>query len=277
MALSATLLALAAHAACNSGPDFCQDDPRIAAKLLAKKQTLAREYPARLVALLDRGQQCVARIDRSPDIFTLWIVRSDNAKHGSLVLGESDERHARGEVRRAEALLDRSSLGWRRIEAERQENSMNLETRSYFTQLSFAAVVCVWGGSAGAEIVAVQAKSYIALVNLLDPMQFDADAKSCQQAMAALVDCGTLNENPTDGAKESKNFRLRSELPIDVTCANNKVANWEFKPIQQDFGSEFVIFATTGKHRLVRGDLVQLTKSPLAIACVAAPMRPEST
>jgi len=99
---------------------------------------------------------------------------------------------------------------------------------------------------AAAETVLIQAKSYIASVNLLDPNQFDADARSCQQAMAAVVDCGTLNENPPDGTKSSKNYRLWSELAIDVTCSGNKVVAWQLKPVQEDFGSEFVIFSTTG-------------------------------
>lgn len=65
--------------ACNCGPDFCQGDSRIAAKLAEKKRSLS-EYPANLVALLDRGQQCVARIERSPDAFTMWIIYSNNNK-----------------------------------------------------------------------------------------------------------------------------------------------------------------------------------------------------
>ncbi len=58
--------------ACNSGPDFCTNDPRIPAALEAKKKAMLKEYPSRLVALLDRGVQCIARIERSPDIFTPW-------------------------------------------------------------------------------------------------------------------------------------------------------------------------------------------------------------
>lgn len=60
-----------AQAACNSGPDFCTDDPRIPAALLEKKDRLAKTYPSHLVALLDRGVQCVARIRTSPDGFSV--------------------------------------------------------------------------------------------------------------------------------------------------------------------------------------------------------------
>jgi hypothetical protein len=41
--------------ACDGGPDYCSDDPRISAKLAAKKNALLAEDPPRLAALLDRG------------------------------------------------------------------------------------------------------------------------------------------------------------------------------------------------------------------------------
>ncbi|MGR9431377.1 hypothetical protein [Rhizobium leguminosarum] len=65
-----------AAAACGSGPDYCTDDPRIPAVLAAKKRTLVNEYPPRLIALLDRGVQCVARIQQSPNGFSLVIVKT---------------------------------------------------------------------------------------------------------------------------------------------------------------------------------------------------------
>lgn len=64
-----------AIAACNAGPDYCTDDPRIPQMLADKKASLAKDYPARLVALLDRGTQCVARIRQSPDGFTMVVVK----------------------------------------------------------------------------------------------------------------------------------------------------------------------------------------------------------
>ena len=69
-------LTTAAHA-CNSGPDYCSDDSRIPGKLAAKKAALSAEYPPRLVSLLDRGVQCVARIEQSPDGFSLVVVKND--------------------------------------------------------------------------------------------------------------------------------------------------------------------------------------------------------
>lgn len=64
-----------ARADCGSGPDFCTDDPRIPGMLADKKKELAKEYPERLVALVDRGVQCVARITGSPDGFTMVVVK----------------------------------------------------------------------------------------------------------------------------------------------------------------------------------------------------------
>jgi hypothetical protein len=80
VAIGLSLQAPTVQAACNCGPDFCQDDNRIAAKLANKKKALAKEYPANLVALLDRGQQCIARIERSPDAFTIWVIDANNNK-----------------------------------------------------------------------------------------------------------------------------------------------------------------------------------------------------
>lgn len=64
-----------AYAACRSGPDYCTDDPRIPGALTEKKERLEKEYPGRLIALLDRGVQCIARIEQSPDAFTMVVVR----------------------------------------------------------------------------------------------------------------------------------------------------------------------------------------------------------
>jgi hypothetical protein len=86
---------------CNCGPDFCQGDGRIAAKLAEKKRLLSREYPANLVALLDRGQQCVARIERSPDAFTMWIIHSDNSKE-TVPWSAQNQANAMQKVRSAE-------------------------------------------------------------------------------------------------------------------------------------------------------------------------------
>lgn len=108
------------------------------------------------------------------------------------------------------------------------------------------AATISWSAISEAETIPIQAKSYIASVNLLDPDQFDSDAASCQAAMAALVNCGTLNENPADGTKTSGDFRLWSQVLVDARCDGDLVSNWQFKPVEKDFGSEFVIFATSG-------------------------------
>jgi hypothetical protein len=89
-----------ARAMCNSGPDYCTDDPRIATKLASKKERLSREYPRRLIALLDRGIQCVARIETAPDGFSMvpiraaggidvipWDQDNENATKGELSAG----------------------------------------------------------------------------------------------------------------------------------------------------------------------------------------------
>jgi hypothetical protein len=119
-------------------------------------------------------------------------------------------------------------------------------SRSFWSPAALAVIVLACPFGASAAMLSVQAKSYIASVNLLDPSQFDPDAKSCQQAMAAVVDCATLNENPVDGTQGSKEYRLWSQLVVDVTCSGEKVASWQLHPVQQDFGSEIVIFATAG-------------------------------
>jgi len=66
---------------CGCGPDFCQNDPRIASALSQKKNSLrANGFPDKLIILLDRGDQCYARITRAPDIFTIWTVDSNGNK-----------------------------------------------------------------------------------------------------------------------------------------------------------------------------------------------------
>ena len=98
-----------------------------------------------------------------------------------------------------------------------------------------------------AETTLLQVKSFIAPVNLLDAGQWDADAKSCETVMAAIVSCGTkFGENPSSGAKESKDFRLWSQLQIDTTCEGNKILNWDIKPVENAFGPEFYFISTGG-------------------------------
>lgn len=75
--LMVCLSAPEAEAACNSGPDYCTDDPRIPSLLAEKKERLSRDYPQRLVGLLDRGVQCVARVRQSPDSFHILEFEAD--------------------------------------------------------------------------------------------------------------------------------------------------------------------------------------------------------
>jgi hypothetical protein len=92
----------AARAACSCGPDFCQDDPRVPATLAGKEASLrASGYPDRLISLIDRGDQCVARITRSPDIFTMWVIDSKDAKQ-TVPWSADNERNAMNKVRSGE-------------------------------------------------------------------------------------------------------------------------------------------------------------------------------
>jgi predicted transcriptional regulator of viral defense system len=68
----------AAFAECACGPDYCQGDPRYQKRLNEKKkQARDAHYPEQLVALLDRGGACFARVDRAPDNFTIRVVTND--------------------------------------------------------------------------------------------------------------------------------------------------------------------------------------------------------
>ena len=70
-----------AIAACSSGPDFCQDDPRIPAALAAKKKSIITSgFPKKYADLLDKGSKCVAKIERAPEIISHLVVESDGSK-----------------------------------------------------------------------------------------------------------------------------------------------------------------------------------------------------
>ncbi len=80
-AVLAAALSTSVARACDAGPNYCTDDPRIPSALAAKKQDLVRQgYPSRLVGLLDIGVQCVARIETEPGGFRLIDVASDGSK-----------------------------------------------------------------------------------------------------------------------------------------------------------------------------------------------------
>lgn len=87
-----------ALAGCACGPDYCQDDTRIAAALAAKKNSLAAAgYPPRLLALLDVGTQCYARIHQAPDAFTMLIV-SPNGDSQTVPWSDDDVRIANADL-----------------------------------------------------------------------------------------------------------------------------------------------------------------------------------
>jgi hypothetical protein len=65
---------------CSCGPDYCQGDPRYPSRLANKKASLAANYPAELISLLDRDSACVARVDQAPDGFSLMTVAADGSK-----------------------------------------------------------------------------------------------------------------------------------------------------------------------------------------------------
>jgi hypothetical protein len=113
------------------------------------------------------------------------------------------------------------------------------------------------GAGARAESLALQVKSFISPVDWNDPKQWDDDAKACQQAAALAVWCGTgMWDQPVDGQRSSKNFRLWSQVDIDVSCAGSKIANWTIKALQQDFGTELAFLTTSGSA------IRQLTATP---------------
>ncbi len=85
-------------AACNCGPDFCQDDPRVAPRLSSKKASLGADgYPDRLRNLLDKGGKCYAAIDRAPDIMTIWLIYPNGDKQ-TVPWSLDDEDKAKNQV-----------------------------------------------------------------------------------------------------------------------------------------------------------------------------------
>lgn len=80
-----------ALADCACGPTYCLDTPAFKAALAQKKKELSRDYPARLVAILDNASRCEACITRGPDGFTLLFEGND----GSLQTQKWDEDNER--------------------------------------------------------------------------------------------------------------------------------------------------------------------------------------
>jgi len=90
----------AADTPCNCGPDFCHNDPRYS-KALAKKKGEMRKsqehYPEELIALMDLDGECLARVERAPDVFTLKMVKPD-ASWSTIPWTKRDEDIAKQEV-----------------------------------------------------------------------------------------------------------------------------------------------------------------------------------
>lgn len=59
------------------GPSYCLGDPRYQQKLAKKKTSLLKEYPQRLVDLLEQDGKCIACIENSPDSFSILVVQNN--------------------------------------------------------------------------------------------------------------------------------------------------------------------------------------------------------
>lgn len=79
LALALPRIALA-NPSCSCGPDYCVDTPEYKIALATKKNA-AKESgtPARLVALYDNLDHCVASITRSPDSFSILRYGTDGS------------------------------------------------------------------------------------------------------------------------------------------------------------------------------------------------------
>ncbi|MBB5456778.1 hypothetical protein [Paraburkholderia sp. Cpub6] len=123
---------------------------------------------------------------------------------------------------------------------------MKCTTRTFLILAEMSAtLICA---ETWAEVVTIQAKSFIQTVDLKDPTQFDPGVTKCQQLMAAVVNCGVVGgEDPSDGSGATGNFRLRSEAQIDVSCSGNTISKWQILPIATATGKEFLFLATSGE------------------------------
>jgi hypothetical protein len=68
-----------AHADCACGPTYCLDTPEFTAALAKKKKDLLKEYPVRLVSILDIVRHCEACVREGPDGFTLYFKETDGS------------------------------------------------------------------------------------------------------------------------------------------------------------------------------------------------------
>ncbi|UFZ06353.1 hypothetical protein LQG66_08670 [Bradyrhizobium ontarionense] len=79
---------------CACGPDFCQGDPRYAPRLAKAKAAMRNEgYPEDLIALMDKGGACFARIDRAPVNFHIRVYTANASE--DVEWNEDNDRIAR--------------------------------------------------------------------------------------------------------------------------------------------------------------------------------------
>jgi hypothetical protein len=101
IALSLAIIAVSSTSLaqnCGCGPDYCKGDPRYPGQLSAKKNAMkSAGYPSDLIALMDRDDACVARVEQAPDGFSLMTVDSQGAKT-ILSWGEDQEDVARKQL-----------------------------------------------------------------------------------------------------------------------------------------------------------------------------------
>lgn len=94
----ALMLFVSAGGPCTCGPDYCKDDPRYLPALNKKKDQMRKAgYPERLIALLDRDGTCYARVQQSPDVFTVKVVYADGSS-STVPWSADEEQRAKRQV-----------------------------------------------------------------------------------------------------------------------------------------------------------------------------------
>ena len=132
--------------------------------------------------------------------------------------------------------------------------------------------------TAGTYFFDVQVKSFIKGFNLLDPAQFDPGwfgSISCTQAlMGAGVECGVVGgEDPPDGSRASRQYRLHSEFTANISCAGNTIVGWNMSPVAIDYSNEFLVFMTTGELVAVRPSPAMTGATPIGQVSMLYSMR----
>ena len=105
-AVFATLSSLAGAQSCACGPTYCIGTSGYQSALAAKKQSLARDHPARLVGLFDKIDRCEAAVIHSPDGFSIFrqlldgsisidLWTEENEKNGAAAVAAKTVRECR--------------------------------------------------------------------------------------------------------------------------------------------------------------------------------------